>query len=57
MEWNGMEWYGMEWYGRGEMWFFGFERCWLGTRESWFLEREGREGGGGWMDGGWGIGG
>jgi len=52
-----MEWYGMEWYGRGEMWFFGFERCWLGTRESWFLEREGREGGGGWMDGGWGIGG
>jgi len=37
MVWSGMVWYGMVWNGRGEVCFFWFERCWLGTRESWVL--------------------
>ncbi len=38
----------MEWNGKGEIFFFWFERCWLGTRESsGFWEG----GGGGWWMG------
>ena len=41
----------MVWYGMvgGKYGFFWFERCWLGTRESWFLGRRGGGVVGGWM--------
>ena len=50
---HGLVWNGLVWYGRGEMYFFWFERCWLGTRRAGFWEERG-----GvcwwslWMDGG-----